>query len=185
MDTSTAMMLMPLFAIFSQSDKSSWVSYLPLLIPLLLPLVKSIPLTSLFFWKRSALSFTSRLRLSYWDTEVQSFVRNFAIVLWEWNRLNKTENCKNLLEESIGGWREENDDSAMPLFIDDATNRFWHKDRPEILYSMWVETIPDREGHVLKDVLLRIEFANSAHPTAVVQHVEFEPSGSSSAPMPP
>jgi len=179
MDTSTTtMMLMPLMALFSQSDKSSWLSYLPLCIPLLIPLLpKSVSLPVCFtscFRKTSVLSFTSRLRLTHWDTEFQSFVRNFSIVLWEWNRLNKTVNCKNLLEESLSHWREDSVQYTMPLFIDDATNRFWHLDRPDILYSMWVDTITDREGHVIKDILLRIEFTDTASkPTHVVEHTEF------------
>ena len=179
MDTSTTtMMLMPLMAIFSQSDKSSWLSYLPLCIPLLIPLLpKSVSLPVCFtscFRKTSVLSFTSRLRLTHWDTEFQSFVRNFSIVLWEWNRLNKTVNCKNLLEESLSHWREDTVQYTMPLFIDDATNRFWHLDRPDILYSMWVDTITDRDGHVIKDILLRIEFTDPASkPTHVVEHTEF------------
>jgi hypothetical protein len=62
----------------------------------------------------------------------------------------------------------------MPLFIDDATNRFWHLDRPDILYSMWVDTITDRDGHVIKDILLRVEFTDTASkPTHVVEHTEF------------
>jgi len=176
--TTTTMMLMPLLAIFSQSDKSSWLSYIPLLIPLLVPLFsKGFPScpSCLSCRKKSVLSFTAKLRLSSWDTEVQSFVRNFSIVLWEWNRLDKTVNCTNLLEESLNHWRDyDDDDKTMPLFIDDATNRFWHKDCPTILYSMWVDSIADREGHVLKDVVLRIEFVGQgSSPTTVVDHIEF------------
>ena len=179
MDASTTtMMLMPLMAIFSQSDKSSWLSYLPLCIPLLIPLLPksvSLPLCiTSCFRKTSVLSFTSRLRLTHWDTEFQSFVRNFSIVLWEWNRLNKTVNCKNLLEEALSHWREDTVQYTMPLFIDDATNRFWHMDRPDILYSMWVDTITDRDGHVIKDILLRVEFTDAdSKPTHVVEHTEF------------
>ena len=178
MDASTTMMLMPLLAIFSQSDKTSWLSYLPLFVSLLIPLLAKVPLPQNLLPScirpRSPLSFTAKLRLSYWDTEVQSFVRNFAIVLWEWNRLNKTVNCRSLLEESISTWREDPTSYTMPLFIDDATNRFWHADRPSILYSMWVETISDRDGHVLKDIVVRIEFTTPlASPTTVVEHVEF------------
>ena len=179
MDASTSTLwLMPLMALFSQSDKSSWLSYIPLCIPLLIPLFpKQFTMPSFLlgcFRKSPVLSFTSRLRLTHWDSELNSFVRNFSIVLWEWNRLNQTVNCKNLLEESIHPWADESSSSVMPLFVDDMLNRFWHQNEPSILYSMWVETITDREGHVIKDILLRIEFTDAdATPPSVVKHTEY------------
>jgi len=81
-----------------------------------------------------------------------------------------------MMEESFGRhyYQDELTDTRMPHFIDSKSNQFWHKDRPSILYSMWMDSTTDREGVTLKDIMMRIEFIDSkANPKTVVEHIEF------------
>jgi hypothetical protein len=81
-----------------------------------------------------------------------------------------------MMEETFGRhyYQEELTDTRMPHFIDSKSNQFWHKDRPTILYSMWMDSTTDRDGVTLKDIMMRIEFIDSkANPKTVVDHIEF------------
>ena len=169
-------------AYMAQSPTFNWQTALPFALPLLIPIATTFPsfdsLKPYFSCKRSNAnqSFEARLRLSTWNDEIHSLVRNFSIVLWDWNRRNETVNCKHMMEESFGRhyYQDELTDTRMPHFIDSKSNQFWHKDRPSILYSMWMDSTTDREGVTLKDIMMRIEFIDSkANPKTVVEHIEF------------
>jgi len=167
-------------AYMAQSPTFDWLTAIPFLLPLLLtiPFPSFHSIKPLFSCKRSNAnqSFEARLRLSTWNEEIHSLVRNFSIVLWDWNRRNETVNCKHMMEESFGRhyYQDELTDTRMPHFIDSKSNQFWHKDRPSILYSMWMDSTTDREGVTLKDIMMRIEFIDSkANPKTVVEHIEF------------
>jgi hypothetical protein len=169
-------------AYMAQSPTFNWQTALPFALPLLIPIATAFPsfdsLKPYFSCKRSNAnqSFEARLRLSTWNDEIHSLVRNFSIVLWDWNRRNETVNCKHMMEESFGRhyYQDELTDTRMPHFIDSKSNKFWHKDRPSILYSMWMDSTTDRDGVTLKDIMMRIEFIDSkANPKTVVEHIEF------------
>lgn len=180
-------MLIPLLstlALLSRTPDVSWMTYVPYMLPLLIPLLARLPSWSAcitfvrggwnVFLTKPTLSFTSRLKVRMWDEEPNSLVRNFSTVLWEWNRLNKVTNCKHLLEEAGSSrYYEEPTSDVLPFFVDDVANRFWNVDRPEILYTMWVERTTDREGMVYSEVLLRIDFMDAhANPNTVIEHLE-------------
>ena len=86
----------------------TWAGSLPLLLPSLLPLLFFLPswhqIRNFFnnlrngWWNKdtAALDYMASIQLRYWDDEPDSVVRNFSTLLWEWNRLNMTVNCKNL-----------------------------------------------------------------------------------------
>ena len=154
------------------------------LLPMLLPLVAQLP-----SWKRvvdlikggwgalrstSALSFTARLKLRLWSDEPNSVVRAFSTVLWDWNRHNKTQGCKHLMEEGVSHYYDELKAEKPPIFVDDTATRFWHQDRPTIHYTMWVERTTDREGTVYGEAFLKIEITDpAATPNMIVDHIEF------------
>ncbi len=154
-------------------------------LPMLLPLVAQFPalkkqFTALVkssccsFRSSSALSFTARLKLRIWSDEPHSVVRAFSTVLWDWNRQNKTVNCKHLMEEGVSHYYDEMKSEKPPIFVDDTSTRFWHVDRPEIQYTMWVERTTDREGTVYGEAFLKIEAMNpSANPNTIVDHIDF------------
>ena len=167
-----------------QSESFNWLTAIPFLLPLLLPLATSFPSSKSisdffmgFFNKAQGhQSFQARIRLRDWNDDIHSLVRNFSIVLWDWNRKNLTVNCKHMMEESFGRgyYSEELTDTQMPHFIDNRSNQFWHVSRPTIRYSMWMDSLTDRDGNVFKDILLRIEFTDpDASPNSVVEHIEF------------
>lgn len=154
------------------------------LLPMMLPLVAQLP-----SWKRStqflkssccsfrpssALSFTARLKLRLWSDEPHSVVRSFSTVLWDWNRENKTVNCKHLMEEGVSHYYDEMKTEKPPIFVDDSVTRFWHVDRPNIQYTMWVERTTDREGTVYGETFLKIEAMDpTANPNTIVDHIDF------------
>ena len=157
------------------------------LLPMLLPLAAQLPT-----WKRSkellksgcclfcsdrsrsALSFTARLKLRLWSDEPNSVVRSFSTVLWDWNRHNKTQGCKHLMEEGVSHYYDELKAEKPPIFVDDTATQFWHVDRPDIQYTMWVERTTDREGTVYGEAFLKIENIDpAATPNMIVDHIEF------------
>ena len=154
-------------------------------LPMLLPLVAQFPalkkqFTTLVkssccsFRASSALSFTARLKLRLWSDEPHSVVRAFSTVLWDWNRENKTVNCKHLMEEGVSHYYDEMKAEKPPIFVDDTTTRFWHVDRPNIQYTMWVERTTDREGTVYGETFLKIEAMDpKANPNTIVDHIDF------------
>jgi hypothetical protein len=164
----------------------SWSTALPLLLPSLLPLLFLLPtwfsLRNFLagWWWRSTdpnvLQYVASIQLRYWDDEPESVVRNFSTVLWEWNRANKTVNCKNLREEPDASTRWRGDDGSVsnPLFVDDARTPFWHADRPKIQYKMWMSREQDREGNTRPELFLSIDFLDpETQPKQVVEHVEW------------
>ena len=166
----------------------SWTGSIPLLLPSMLPLLFFLPswhqirafLANLRngWWNKDAavLDYLASIQLRYWDDEPDSVVRNFSTLLWEWNRLNKTVNCKNLREEPDAStrWRGDDGSTANPLFVDDDSTPFWHADYPQIQYRMWMSRESDREGNVRPELFLRIAFHNpKAMPRDVVDHVEW------------
>jgi hypothetical protein len=176
-------------AYMAQSPTFSWTSPTTLLylLPMLLPLAAQLP-----SWKRSkellksgccsfcfvrpssALSFTARLKLRLWSDEPHSVVRSFSTVLWDWNRANKTVNCKHLMEEGVSHYYDEMKAEKPPIFVDDNVTRFWHVDRPNIQYTMWVERTTDREGTVYGETFLKIEAMDpKANPNTIVDHIDF------------
>jgi len=191
MDTSTSIWtttLIPLLstlALLSRSPDFSWATCVPYMLPMLIPLLARMPkwttITGCFrggcavLLKKPELSFTARLKLRSWDDEPNSVVRNFSTVLWEWNRFNKVANCKHLLEEATAiRYYDEQSNTTPPFFVDDAVNRFWNVDCPDVLYTMWVERTTDREGTIFSEVLVRIDFmALHANPNRVIEHLEF------------
>ena len=175
-------------AYMAQSPTFSWTSPTTLLylLPMLLPLAAQIPswkrVTELIksgcsfcsFRSSGALSFTARLKLRLWSDEPNSVVRSFSTVLWDWNRHNKTQGCKHLMEEGVSHYYDELKAEKPPIFVDDMATRFWHMDRPAIQYTMWVERTTDREGTVYGEAFLKIEIIDpTATPTMIVDHIEF------------
>jgi len=172
--------LMPLITSFSYMGRdkdASWVTLLPLLLPILFLLPCWTPLLKWFSNRYKAvttpkkMTFTARLRFREWNHEPGSLVRNFSVVLWEWNRGNKIVNCRNLMEESQTNRyydSELSEDMTPPMFIDDESNRFWCSDTPNIHYSMWVERTVDRDNVPMPEVFLRIEFLSEG---ATVGHI--------------
>jgi hypothetical protein len=124
--------------------------------------------------KSPAMSFTARLKLRLWHDEPNSLIRSFSTVLWEWNRLSKTVNCTHLMEEGVHHYFDDTlKDTTPPFFVDDANQRFWCADRPNIQYSMWVERITDNDGVSQSEVFLRIEMTEAdASPNTLIAHID-------------
>jgi hypothetical protein len=121
------------------------------------------------------IEFTARLALRSWADEPQSVVRNFCILFWEWNRLNKTIGCTRLMEMSVNTPYYDGEDTPekiVPLFVDNPRSKFWHADRPEFTYTMWVDRREDRDGRNVSEMFLQIEstLSDSRH---MIEHVEF------------
>ena len=177
----TLMPLLTSFSYMTQNKDTSWFT----LLPLLLPVLAMLPCwTHIFRWlgaryksaiTRNKMTFTARLRIRDWNQEPSSLVRNFSILLWEWNRLNKVVNCRNMMEESLSNryYDEESVDTLPPMFVDDAINRFWHADTPDVHYSMWVDRTADRDNVPQPEIFLRIEFLSEhTTPHQIVKHNE-------------
>ena len=182
MDTSSTLLLtltssITTLAFLMQSPAFTWISALPYMLPLLIPLFTHGPsFTKYVRWpsQKSSLNFTSRLRMRLWYDEPNSLVRCFSTVLWDWNRRNKTVNCQQLMEEGVHHYYEEAlRESTPPFFVDDANQRFWHVDSPNIHYTMWVVRETDRDGIAQPEIFLRIEFKDpAANPNTVVAHID-------------
>lgn len=172
----------------ARDPQFTWIGSLPLLLPSLLPLLFFLPSWHQIYafinnlrngwWNKEAatLDYLASIQLRHWQDEPDSVVRNFSTLLWEWNRLNKTVNCKNLREEpdSSTRWRGDDGSTTNPLFVDDDSTPFWHEDRPKIRYRMWMSRESDREGNVRPELFLRIAFHDPAtQPRNVVEHVEW------------
>ena len=173
----TLMPLITSFTYMGRDKDASWVTMIPLLLPILFMLPCWTPLMKWFsdrykaVAKSKKMTFTARLRFREWNNEPGSLVRNFSVVLWEWNRRNKIVNCRNLMEESQTNRyydSELSEDMTPPMFIDDESNRFWCSDTPNIHYSMWVERTVDRDNVPMPEVFLRIEFLSEG---ATVGHI--------------
>jgi hypothetical protein len=177
----TLMPMITSFSYMSRDKEASWLTFLPILLPVLAMLpcwshvVRWLGARYTSAVTRNKLTFTARLRIRDWNQEPSSLVRNFSILLWEWNRLNKVVNCRNMMEESLTNryYDEESVDTLPPMFVDDAINRFWHVDEKEVHYSMWVERSADRDNIPMPEVFLRIEFLSEhTTPQQIVKHNE-------------
>ena len=173
-------------AYLARDGNFSWLAAMPLLLPTLVPLLLFCPSSSAVYSKilalwngtrsASGLDFVARLRLRDWADEPDAIVRVFSVNLWDWNRLGKTVNCRNLMEEAFAQryWSEDpNFKRTAPIFVDDAHNPFWNVERPNIKYTMWVERHMDREGNNHGELFLRIHFVSEQSPNAMVTHIEW------------
>jgi len=161
-------------------EGASWVRWLPLLLGTLIPLVPMLQ-SAFTACRRSSpfrskhLEYQASLKPRSWSTEPDSIVRQFAVVLWEWNRRNETVGCKRVVEEAVGGtyWDEvDKDGNLIPLFVDDATTPFWNANTPEIQYTMWMDRRTNKDGELQGELYLRITFLRpDATPKDVVDHV--------------
>jgi len=167
-------------AYMSGSD-SGWLKWLPLLLSALLPLVPFLyTVISGCRWSNPFRSryvmFEASLKLSMWMSEPDSIVRQFAVILWEWNRLNETVGCKRLMEETTnfsGYWDDVvRDGNSIPLFVDDANAPFWNRMAPDIQYTMWRTQRINKDGDPQDELHFRITFLQmTATPKDVVEHV--------------
>lgn len=176
-------------AYLAQSPTFTWTSAAPYMIPLLLPLLGQLPslkrtrealkegFSGCCSRHRGAVSFTSRLKLRLWSDEPNALVRNFSTVLWDWNRRGATVNCHRLMEEGTAHYYDDlAKEGTPPFFVDDQSAEFWHKDRPDIHYTMWVERTTDREGVTSGELFLRIELVDESAaqgPQGIVEHLDF------------
>ena len=182
---SALLSLMPMLstvAYMAQSPTFTWTSASLYLVPMLIPVLLQLPWAKMraglkcFSCRPSApLSFTSRLKLRIWNDEPNSLIRAFSTVLWDWNRQNKTKGCRHLMEEGIHQYYDDAIKAGPPpFFVDDTATPFWHVDRPDLQYTMWVERTTDREGTVYAEVFLRIDARSAdASPNTIVDHIEF------------
>jgi hypothetical protein len=157
---------------------------------MLVTLTLCLPAITLFFSKYSHLwflrlhqmtaaapvEFQARLQLQSWLHEPDSIVRQFALLLWEWNRTNKTVNCSNFLEETADRrWNDiEEDGNTVPFFVDSPHAPFWHKDRPSIHYTMWIDRFVDRDNISHGEIKLKITCKNKdATPQQLMDHLAY------------
>lgn len=78
------------------------------------------------------------------------------------------------MEEGVSHYYDEMKTEKPPIFVDDSVTRFWHVDRPNIQYTMWVERTTDREGTVYGETFLKIEAMDpTANPNTIVDHIDF------------
>lgn len=164
----------------------TWIGSLPYLLPSLTPLLLSVPSWTQFksFFNNCSrnrsnpihIEFTARLKLRSWMDEPDSVVRNFAIMLWEWNRNNKVVNCKFMMEEALNRYydNEEMTRIITPIFVDDQSTPFWNIDNPSIQYTMWVDRPVDRDGVAMPEIFLRFRFLDPNYtPKKIVEHIEW------------
>lgn len=163
----------------SGSGETSWVRWLPLLgglIPLL-PMLQSAFQTCRCAnpFRSKHLEYQASLKARSWAMEPDSIVRQFAVLFWEWNQRNETIGCKRVVEEAVGAtyWDDiEKDGNLVPLFVDDSSAPFWHRDTPEIHYTMWMDRRINKDGEPQGEIFLRITFRQSnSTPKDVVDHV--------------
>ena len=175
----SAYSLLPLVSSLAYLGGGDW-KWLPLLLAALIPLLplltkwtETCRCSNPFASRR--LEFQASLKLRSWANEPDSIVRQFAVVLWEWNRLNETVGCKRVMEEAIspGYWDEsEKDGNMLPLFVDDPGIPFWNKNAPEIQYTMWVDRRANKDGELHGELFLKIAFLQRhATPKTVVEHI--------------
>jgi hypothetical protein len=174
-------------SLFMRDPGFSWSGCIPYILPMLVSLAVYLP-----SWrtiresvcggacmregcrKRAPIEFTARLGLRSWANEPESVVRNFCILFWEWNRQNKTVGCTRLMEENvnINYYDEGSVEKIVPLFVDDPHSSFWHTDRPEYKYTMWMDRREDRDGRNVSEMFLRIE-CTRGDSQSMIEHVEF------------
>jgi hypothetical protein len=176
--------LLPLLSslVYMNAGSDGWLKWLPLLVGVLLPLLPTLQTTFhgctcwRNFFKSKHLEYQASLKVRSWEMEPDSIVRQFAVVFWEWNRLNETVGCKRVVEEAVGSryWDETalRDGNGIPLFIDDASTPFWNRANPDVIYTMWMDRRTNKEGELQGELYLRITFRRAdATPKDVVDHI--------------
>lgn len=171
--------VLPLLSSIAYMSKGNeWLLTLSMVLGALIPvatlLYRNAPTCRVPSFSRN-LEFQARLKLRSWTAEPDSIVRQFALVLWEWNKRNETVGCKRVMEEAIGMayWDEtENKGRSIPLFVDDPSGSFWNRANPGVQYTMWVERHTDKDGTIHGEIFLRMSFLSAnATPQTVVDHV--------------
>lgn len=191
MDNTFMMSLIPALtslAYLAQNPTFTWTSAAPYIIPLVLPLLTQLPSLKRMretlkegfggcCLRPGGVTFTSRLKLRLWSDEPNALVRNFSTVLWDWNRRGATVNCRQLMEEGTSHYYDDiTKEGTPPFFVDDIAGQFWHRERPDIHYTMWVERTTDREGVSSGELFLRIELVGASAvqgPQGIVEHLDF------------
>lgn len=171
-------------AYLARDKEFTWSQALLYILPLLIPVFLTLPSP---FWVMTGicgrigfrtqpkfLQFTARIRLRAWAEEPDAIVRLFSMVLWKWNRNNELVNCHTIDEEATHThWVDTEYTGFQPLFVNDDTNPFWHKDRPHIHYKMWVERQADRDGVLHSEIFLQIQIRDLKYsPRDLMDHVE-------------
>jgi hypothetical protein len=176
--------LLPLLSSLAYMNAGSdgWLKWLPFLVGVLLPLLPTLQTAfhGCTCWRNpfrsKLLEYQASLKVRSWEMEPDSIVRQFAVVFWEWNRLNETVGCKRVVEEAVGSryWDETalRDGNGIPLFIDDASTPFWNRANPDVIYTMWMDRRTNKEGELQGELYLRITFRRAdATPKDVVNHI--------------
>lgn len=173
----------------SLGDEWSWRKLLPLLVTCLVPVFIHGPML-LIQWKRwltdvwsdmrgTRLQFVARQQIRRWFDDPDSIVRNFSIVMWDWNSRNEIIGTLHVSEEANALHNRYYDDDSIPgthnnspLFIDNANKPFWRISSSNIQYTMWVERSTDREGNNMSEIILKIEYfgLTASH---MVEHIEW------------
>lgn len=141
------------------------------------PLIKSLFAKTFRFKESKLISFSAKLTMQQWSNQPDSLVRIFSVNLWEWVRTNSVVGVKTFQETAIRDHYDENQvggDKKQPFFIDDETNEFWHVERPNIRYLMWIDKHTDRDGIPRYELNLTIRFYDtSVTPTNITAHLEW------------
>jgi hypothetical protein len=171
-------------AYLARDKEFTWRQALLYILPLLIPVILTLPspfrcmagLCSRIGLRKQqkSLQFTARIRLRSWAEEPDAIVRLFSMVLWKWNQANELVNCYTLDEEATHTYFVDAEYTGFqPLFVNDDTNPFWHKDRPHILYKMWVERQPDRDGILHSEIFLQIQIREPGYsPRDLIRHID-------------
>lgn len=159
---------------------------LPYIVTLCIPILMHFPDTntmlkyakSIFIRKKTTtMNFTASINLKSWSEEPNSIVRCFSTVLWYWNSINETVNCKTLMEEpALRPYyydEERNTTTTQPIFVNDRGVVFWRKGVTNIQYRMWMDRNTDREGHENREIFLQIDFLDIAEPNRIVEHINY------------
>jgi len=178
-------MLQSLVYTLQQSDKSNFYIYL---ISAILPLIFVAPqlwrgivglgeLAKKKLRGKGASEFVARQQMRRWNEDPNSIIRCFSVILWDWHSRGEIVGTLRIVEEAnVADQRyyEETSTSptVSPVFIDDEMRTFYHKDRPQILYKMWIERNSDNYGNCKDEILLSIEFTQSTNPT-MFEHIEW------------
>ena len=178
--------LLTTFAYLMREPDFNLLRCIPYILPLMIPIFAFAPPMSRIRQlcgnmrgrlNRNArqMEYTARIRLNCWRNEPDSIVRNFSVVMWEWNRHNLLVNCSTINEEAIPGyWSDGDEGCPAPLFVNDSMTPFWNKNNDAICYKMWIDRNVDREGNSLSEVMLHIVFKGvDATPKTVVEHIEY------------
>jgi len=129
--------------------------------------------------RRGRLEFIARQQLRRWNDDPNSFLRQFAVVMWDWNKKGELLGCTRIVEEANAPTGYYNDEDgtevnlrSSPLFVDDITNEFYNRLEPRIRYKMWIEHSHDTHGMDTSIIYLEITFLGNMLPNDLVHHIE-------------